>query len=242
MKPGGMTYDLKDERVNVGYSAVPCTKGWPYGWNVAPGTVTSIVVFPKRKLRLSDLHFDLTKFTKFNNPHLQGEIHYNNFAEGLSIRTEGQDVISFEYFPTLKDRHLMCPEAAVREREVESGESASLPPLTYYSDVSRKEEKLRLEIFADRLEKNPSDSKIYAIGYAGRQSCPNEALDRAEHAKKYLVKLGVSPQRIVTINGGYAEPVWIELYLVEPGKPKPLPHPDIYPGDVRLPGDCRSPG
>src|SRR6266516_6252094 len=89
MTPGGITYDLKDERVDVGYSSVPCAKGWPYGWDVTPGTVTSIEVFPKRKLKLSELHLDLTKFTKFNNPHLQGEIHYNNFEEGFSVRAEG---------------------------------------------------------------------------------------------------------------------------------------------------------
>src|SRR5437762_3045701 len=64
MKPGGITYDLTDERVNIGYSAVPCTKGWPYGWNVPKDTVTSIRVYTKKKLNLSDLRLDLRTYTK----------------------------------------------------------------------------------------------------------------------------------------------------------------------------------
>src|SRR6266498_1996177 len=42
MQPNGDTYDLKGERVNIGYSDLRCTKGWPYGWNVPARTVTAI--------------------------------------------------------------------------------------------------------------------------------------------------------------------------------------------------------
>jgi len=239
LKPGGTTYDLPNERVNIGYSAVPCTKGWPYGWNVPPGTVTSIDVFPKRKVMLSELHLDLTKFTSFNNPHLQGEIHYNNFEEGFSIRGEGEDVVSFAYFPRIRDHaSLLCPEAAERESEIKAGEKAAVPPFMSYSDISSKEEQTRLKIFADQLRNQSSNSMIYIIGYGGRHACPKEAISRTERAKSYLIKLGVSAQRIVQINGGYAESVWSELYVAEPGKPKPLAHPDIYPGDVRLLTNC----
>src|SRR3989442_384516 len=45
------SYDLKDARVFIWFSKKPCVDGW----NVPPGTVTSIEVFPKNKLYLTDL-------------------------------------------------------------------------------------------------------------------------------------------------------------------------------------------
>jgi hypothetical protein len=236
MAPGGITYDLKDERVNVSYSAVPCAKGWPYGWNVPPGTVVSIEIFPKVSIKLSDL--DLANYTKFTNPLLPDEVHYNNTQEGRSIRTEGGSVVSFEYFPAARDRGLMCPAAAERALAVSHGQNASRLPITYYSHVSISEEHTRLKVFFDLLKQYSSDSRIYIIGYAGNEACPNEALSKATRAKGYLVKLGVSGQRIVMIDGGYAAPVRTEFYVVAPDQPKPLAHPDIYPGDVHVLAKC----
>jgi len=238
MKPGGMTYDLKNERVNVRYASVPCMKGWPYGWKVPAGTVTSIEVFPKRASKLSDLQIDLSKYKRLEDPHLSGEVYYNSLRDGLSIRIEGDDVVSFQYFPPESERYLMCPEAAARQTEIERGESASICPTFYYIGVSPSEERIRLEIFADQLNRYSADSKIYIIGYAGRQPCQNEALLRAGRARDYLLKVGIRKERILIIDGGYKTAVWNEIYVVEPGKPKPLADPDIYPGDVHLPVNC----
>ena len=85
VSPGDNIYNLKDERVRVEYSVLPCRAGWPYGWNVPAETVTLIQVFPKKKPMLSELGADLIKYDKFNAPGAPGDVHYNNFDEGLSI-------------------------------------------------------------------------------------------------------------------------------------------------------------
>src|SRR5216683_7963535 len=58
MQPKGITYDLKNERVNVVYSDGKCAKGWPYGWNVPPGTVIGITIYQQPRPKLSDLSID----------------------------------------------------------------------------------------------------------------------------------------------------------------------------------------
>jgi hypothetical protein len=238
-KPDGNTYDLKDEKVNVTYSVVPCATGWPYGWDVPRGTVTHIEVIPKKKLKLSDLGLDIGKFRRFDNPEIGIDIHYTNDEEGFSIRTQNsEEVVSFEFFPALADRRMMCPEAAAREREIATGESTYAPPILRYYDASPNEERTRLEFLVDQLKNYPPGSQIYIIGYAGRESCPNEVLLRASRAKDCLLKLGISAQRIVTVNGGYKNDVWNEFFIVPPGDPKPLSTPDIYPKDVRVVTNC----
>src|SRR5947207_11656957 len=83
MEPGGITYDLKNERVNVVYSDVACTNGWPFGWNVSRGTVISITIYFQSHPRLSDLHLDLSKSKKYVDP--GGFVHFNNDEKGFSV-------------------------------------------------------------------------------------------------------------------------------------------------------------
>ena len=48
MEPGGITYDLKTERVNVVYSDGGCAKGKPAEWNVPLNTVIGIRVYTNK--------------------------------------------------------------------------------------------------------------------------------------------------------------------------------------------------
>src|SRR5438876_9242267 len=68
MQPNGITYDLKNERVNVVYSDGNCANGWPYGWNVKPGTVIGITIYPQPRPKLSELPIDLSKSKKYVDP------------------------------------------------------------------------------------------------------------------------------------------------------------------------------
>jgi outer membrane protein OmpA-like peptidoglycan-associated protein len=238
IKQRDYVYELENERVNIVYSdGTPCTKGWPDGWNVPADTVLSIRVYPKTKLSLADLRIDLGKYNKFNDPHLGGITYYSNIEEGGSIQMQedGERVRSISYSPAQSDNHLRCPDAAAREAEIERGESAYLHPELYYSDVSPKEEKVRLEYFADQLQQHPPQSKVYIIGYADQCASINEAQTRANQAKNYLVnKLGIEKQRIVTIDGGHRIEVRTELYIIHPNKPKPLASPNIHPKNVHI--------
>ena len=237
MKPRGSSYDLKNERVTIVYSdSTPCTKGWPYGWNIPSDTVISIEVYPQKKLTLDDLQVDLSKYNK-NNPYGDDRVVYYNHDEGIIIETlpYGNDVSLIQYLPVARDNYLRCPDAAAREAEIEKGESAYLPPELYYDEVSPKEEEVRLAYLAKRLQQREPQSKVYLIGYADQCARINEAQLRAKRAKKFLVdRLGIEEQRIVIIDGGHRDDEWIELYIIPPNKPKPLASPNIHPKNVHI--------
>ena len=236
MEPGGRTYDLTNERVNVAYSDGVCTKGWPYGWDVPPGTVIGIIIYPHPAPTVADLKVDVSRLAKYVDPH--GFVHFTSKEAGMSVETEAneKEVRSIEYFPAASDEHLRCPEAAKREREIERGESAyRLADISYYSDTSLKEQHVRLDYFAALVLQRANDSRVYIIGYAGQRARPGEEQARADEARAYLTKNGgVEGTRIVTVDGGHRDPAGVDLYIVERGQPKPLSSPNIYPGNVLI--------
>src|SRR5258705_9611540 len=136
MQPKGMTYDLKNERVNIVYSNGNCAKGWPYGWNVRPGTVIGITIHQQPMPKLAALPIDIGKSKKYVDR--SGVIHYNNDDEGLSVAVDPNEyeVRVIEYYPAASEAHLRCPEAAERERHIANGESEVGQPDVYYSDTS----------------------------------------------------------------------------------------------------------
>lgn len=211
METNGITYDLKGERVNIGYSDVRCTKGWPYGWNVPARTVTAITIYPQP--RLAELPIDISKSKKYVDP--SGVIHYNNDDEGLSVAIDPNEyeVMVIEYYPAARDAHLQCPEAAERERQIANGESEVRRPDVHYSDTSLEKKHVYLDYFADQLQKTPSDSTVYIIAYAGQRARVGEAQTRANQAKDYLTtKRAIDPGRIVIIDGGHRDPAGVELH------------------------------
>jgi hypothetical protein len=237
MEPNGNIYDLKDERVTVFYSGGSCAKGWPFGWNVPEGIVIGITVYLKKTPMLGDLGVDLSEYKKFNDPHDGGVTYYSNAEKGISIMTNSDGkVVDIQYSHSRKDSHLLCPEAAAREAEVNRGESSDQEPLLYYlvNSTPPEDEKKLLDYFAGELLKHPAGSKVYIIAYAGRRARVNEAQMLMDRVKGYLVnKLGVEPQGIVAIDGGYQEEGRVDLYIVEPGSPKPLASPTVHPGFVQ---------
>jgi hypothetical protein len=235
MQPNGTTYDLKAERVNIGYSDVRCTKGWPYGWNVPARTVTAITIYPQPRPKLAELPIDISKATRYVDP--TGVIHYNNDEEGLSVAVDPNEyeVMVLEYYPAARDAHLRCPEAAERERQIAKGESEVRRPDVNYSDTSLEKKHVYLDYFADQFQKTPSDSTVYIIAYAGQRARVGEAHARANWAKNYLTrKRGIDAKRFVIVDGGHRDPAGVELYITPRGQPKPLSSPNIYPGNVQI--------
>lgn len=235
MRPNDSVYDLKGERVSISYSGAPCAKGWPYGWSVKPGTVIGITISPWPGPKLAELPIDISKSKKYVDP--SGVIHYNNDEDGLSVAVDPNEyeVRVIEYYPAASDAHLRCPEAAERERQLESGESEVRWPDVNYSDTSLEKKHVYLAYFAEQLQKSPSDATVYIIGYAGRRARVGEAQTRANQAKDYLTtKRGVDPKRIVIVDGGHRDPAGVELFIIRRGQPKPLSSPNVYPGDVKI--------
>jgi hypothetical protein len=86
-----------------------------------------------------------------------------------------------------------------------------------YGDVVLEVEQNYLDLLAQRLRDDPG-AMPWVIAYAGRAAYENEAIERAEQAKRYLVeKHGIEPRRVVVVDGGFREVRTVELWLAEQG-------------------------
>lgn len=235
MQPKGRTYDLKNERVNIVYAEGCCVKGWPYGWNVKTGTVIGITIHPQPRPKLAELPIDLSKARKYVDP--TGVIHYNDDTEGLSVAVDPKnyEVRVIEYYPAASEAHLRCPDAAAREREIASGESAERPAV-----VTTRTHHRRIKMFTwlascSSCKRLPLMAMVHIIGYAGPRAKPGEAEARANVAKEYLIhKQRIDPKQIVVIDGGYRDLAGVDLFITLRGQPKPLASPNVYPGNVKI--------
>ena len=218
MTPGGITYDLETERLNLVYSAGSCREVGAQ-WNVPRDSVIGITVYPQTRLVLADLKIDLKGFEKFINPYVGDRVTYSNKEEGIAISTTSNgELISIEYFPAAKDNHLRCPT-------VPQGIDAR--KFDEYSNLPFSDEKARLDNFAIYLQKNEPTFTGYIIVYAGQRARSGTAQVRAKRARDYLVKVrGIEATRIVTIDGGCRSKVEVELYALPTSTSPPTANPN----------------
>lgn len=104
-----------------------------------------------------------------------------------------------------------------------------------YGDLPIADERARLDLFACEL-KQSSTTVGYVIVYAGRRAYVDEAKARAIRVKNYLVWSGISPERIVWVDGGYREGVSHELFIFARGGYIPTPAPLVEPETVQIVG------
>lgn len=215
--PGGITYDLKTERVNVGYSHGGCEKGEE--WNVPPGTVTNIRIYPQTKVMLSDLEIDVSRFNKFIDPHVGDSVIYSNKEEGIAVRlTSNSEVESIQYSPRTKDDDLRCPGFSTRPL---SNDELQYFTFDEYPKLSLSDERARLDNFAAQLRRE-SKSKAYILAYAGpsrrSRGASHEVLARAKRARAYLSqRWRMDTSRVeVRFAGHRASAMW-QLCLVPEG-------------------------
>lgn len=99
-------YDFEDETADIFYAAHTCSEGG--AWNVPFDTVTSISVYPKGKLKLSDLQINLKEYEKYVGPHRTS---YYNKREGIRYETiePSGEVMEIYYEPAATDENLRCP-------------------------------------------------------------------------------------------------------------------------------------
>ena len=225
-------YHFEQEIVSFVYSSGPCERSMP-GWDVSANTVISIVVTPREKRTLSELRIDDTKFRKVEDPFVNGNVHYSNKEQGITISTYNNRVTRFEYGPKTKDEHLRCPGLEPVVPAEEGPVIYPLGKLDVYGDIPFKEEKTRLDVLASQLQAKP-DTRGYIIVYAGRRARVSEAQSRAERAKAYLVESGIDPLRLYAIDGGYRRELTVEIWFGSRGAPAPTPAPTLRRSDVRI--------
>ena len=109
-----------------------------------------------------------------------------------------------------------------------------------YGNLPFGKEKARLKEFILRLRADRNMTG-YIVAYAGRQACVGEAHTRANRVTNYLHRTGgIRLARLKTLDAGYRQKWWIELYVGPPGLVSqmkaviPDTHRDLPRQDVRI--------
>lgn len=235
--PGGQVYKPRGQFVLVEYSDGPCEKGWPFGWNVAKDTVTSIWVSSGKTVAVADLKLDEQKYRKYRDSYLEKIVHYVNSEDGVDIHVDDTAAIpvvkGYDYIPTASDAKLRCADARNR---LPAGRKQADPfhKVDAYGDLKPTHERYRLDNVAQQAVQLP-DSIIYIIAYAGRVAISGEAEARAACAREYLMKEHrFDAERIHAIDGGYREKREIEIYVEAKDGDIPLATPNLRPSKVKI--------
>ena len=208
---GSGTYRTPDGSVTIAFSDGTCESGW----NVPSGTVLSLYVHERTQQELSKAAVDLTKYVKSINSHVRSITYYENKEEGVSIAVSEEGRIESTFYgPSSRDSSLRCSFNATNE--------VALPLTSTKFDefgiLGAKEEELRVKNLLTELNVWTSDA--YVVAYTGRRD-GIDGLSRAARIRAYLVKHGITKDRIVVMDGGLREESTIELYLILKPRRKP---------------------
>lgn len=186
-------YSLPDEIAVVWFQSQSCDE-FGIGWNVPPGTVTSIGVLPKVDYH-KEKFLDGSKFNVLDAN--AGLFYYTDEVDGLTVETFNGIVTSLDYTPIKREGNLRCPQ--IRKCCIDF-----FSEFDEYGDLSPEDEKARLDNFAIVL-KERLDRGVMVV-YGTSRTERSKIMKRAERAKKYLVrKQGIEAQRILIVDGGYRE-------------------------------------
>ena len=95
-------------------------------------------------------------------------------------------------------------------------------------DIQSSDLKARLDNFAIELQNDPA-AKGFIIVYRSRRDLPGLSTRYAFRSKGYLVNSrGLPSERVATVDGGEADCLTQELWIVPPGT-APVPRSDAYP-------------
>src|SRR6266853_2679177 len=111
------TYDFANEKISVFYLKHSCRFD-PQGWNLPANIVTSVRIEPKKRMRLSETKWDLSKFRKepgaFDNPSYSLFV---NEGDGVTLSVIDDVLEAYSYVPRRSDKTKRCPEYSVAEEQ-----------------------------------------------------------------------------------------------------------------------------
>ncbi|MDQ2976613.1 MAG: hypothetical protein M3R69_14545 [Acidobacteriota bacterium] len=227
-------YRTENETLIINYArGLPCGIGQKYGqWRVPRDTVESILITPNMGSPLSQLSIDESKYKKRSGGHRSEDVYYINDEDGESLRVFHDRVMDITYSPAASDEHLRC--AGMTGPSHNKCEGLAPPAFDTYNEISQEQEKQRLDNFVIALM-DQEGSAGYIIGYGGKRGPVREAVERAQRAGNYLIKVRNFPRgRLMAINGGYREKSSVELYIVPPGGCPPTTMPTLDPKNVQI--------
>jgi len=219
-------FRTSNEAIHVSFASAPCAAPI-YGWNVPKDTVLEFTIIPKVPLRFSQMALDLNGFVKRYSPEDIVTTYYTNVEKGIVFSVQDGNVFHIDYFPPSKENGKRCPGFPPYD---------GVPPpnpLGTIFDRNKINVHARLDNLAIELSTNKR-IRGYIVTYAGKISRRGEAKQMAEEAKRYLIETRmISPDRIVTIDGGYREAAQYDLFALSLEMPPPTPTPTVPSNEVQ---------
>lgn len=135
-----------------------------------------------------------------------------------TVRLGGQEVtVTVE----LSGVTLGCNGSASTTVQVEPPPIGCGRPFDEYGDIKFEDETARLDNFVIQIFNIPLSSG-YILMTAGQKTYRNEATQRLNRAKSYLVNVrNIDPSRIVTVDCGFTQDLIIKLVIAPPGVTPP---------------------
>lgn len=114
-------YKTEDAKISIGYST-GCSRKPNDGWDVPPGRIINITVYPNVRQKFSSNKLNLTKYTKITDRELERFTYYTSEEDGISItvNTDDDEITSVSYFPMAKDNKLLCRTSLPKKKKTKS--------------------------------------------------------------------------------------------------------------------------
>ena len=160
-------------------------------------------------------------------PEFKWKVSVGTITEGqgtdqVTIDTTGLGGLRMIVTTELSGATAACNGSASARTEVDVPPvTCSSPKFDAYGDIKFKVEKARLDNFAIQLLNDPLSSG-YILAIAGQETFPNEATDRLDRAKTYLVNVReIDPNRVITLDCGFTEDLTVQLFVAPLGSSPP---------------------
>jgi hypothetical protein len=214
-------YPTENDFVRVDYAKGPCD-GWPRGWNVPRDTVLALTVRSNTRAQFSDLHVDVSNFSKAYDD--ASFTYYANRNQGVEYIVASDGLLSdTKYFPSREDTSLRCRCFPPEDESVFRGETWDA-----FEGISLDNVLARLDNFAIQLSNLPADWKGHVITYSPPRTGRSGALAFRNRLYRWLtVKRGIDSRRVTVVDGGYREKYGGEFYLLSVGVTVPPPLPTV---------------
>ena len=225
---GESFYDLKDEVAVVSFETSGCDSTTPAGdcgwaFNVPLGTVTSIGVVYKNPPPIAGF---ISGGGFKEEQTCAGLVFYENRDEGITVEAYNGKALSVTYSHKAAEEYLDCPAQVPCS-------GPHYRKFDEYGNIGFEDEKARLDNVAIELQSAPY-LRLGILAYGGRRSRPDEALKRAERAKRYLIGVrNINPWQVVTASCGYREELTVELVPHGIGAWRLYASPTVDPSEIR---------
>ena len=156
-----------------------------------------------------------------------GTITTGQGTDEITIDSAGLGGLNLTITAELTGAPPACTASLSKTTQVNLPPIMCIRPFDEYGDIKFADEKARLDNFAIQLQNDPLASGSILVA-AGKETFENEAAERLNRAKSYLVDVrGIDPNRIVTVDCGFAHGLTTRLYMVPHGASFPPCNDDV---------------